>query len=68
VGIERIASIIGDRKFIGEKWMSRLQELGIPFCLRFPKNFKIKTSKGSWPPGKGIFEAFRRGRILASNG
>jgi IS4 transposase len=47
VGVERIASIIGDREFIGEKWMSRLQELGIPFRFRFPKNFKLKTPKGA---------------------
>jgi hypothetical protein len=45
---------------MGEKWVSRLQALGVRF--RFPKSFKIKTPNGSTqtadrPQGKRIFEA-----------
>jgi hypothetical protein len=47
LGIERIRAIVGDREFMGEKWVSRLQALGVPFCFRFPKSFKLKTPNGS---------------------
>jgi hypothetical protein len=66
VGVERIASIIGDREFIGEKWMSRLQELGIPFCLRFPKNLKTpkgETKTASEPLQKKKMVALRNGEL-----
>jgi hypothetical protein len=44
----------------------RLQALGVPFCFRFPKSFKIKTLNGSTqtanrPQGKRIFEALSDG-------
>ena len=47
LGVERIEAIVGDREFIGEKWVSRLQALGVPFCFRFRKSFKLKMANGS---------------------
>jgi hypothetical protein len=51
------------------KWVSRLQALGVSFCFRFPKSFKIKTPNGSTqtadrPKGKRIFEALSGGQYL----
>jgi hypothetical protein len=58
---------------MGEKWVGRLQALGIPFCIRFPKSLKLKTSKGSTPTadrpqGKRVFETFGRRPVFTFNG
>jgi len=39
-----IKMMLGDREFIGEKWIARLAELGIQFCLRI-KSDAIVTEK-----------------------
>ena len=36
-----IASLSGDREFIGERWMSWLQSQGIPFVLRLKENMYV---------------------------
>ena len=36
-----IASLSGDREFIGEKWMNWLESQGIPFVLRLKENMHI---------------------------
>jgi hypothetical protein len=61
LGVERIGAIVGDREFIGEKWVGRLRALGVPFCFRFRKSFKLKISNGSTQTadrlqGKRVFE------------
>ena len=40
-GTNRIEKITGDREFIGEKWLSWLQENNIPFVMRTPKSHLI---------------------------
>jgi hypothetical protein len=50
----------------------KLQALGVSFCFRFSKSFKLKTSNGSiqtagWPQDKRMFEAFKRRHIIISN-
>jgi hypothetical protein len=39
LGVERIGAIVEAREFMGEKWVGRLQALGVSFCFRFPKSF-----------------------------
>ena len=41
LGKDRIGLFLGDREFVGHKWLSFLKREGIPFCIRFPKNHKI---------------------------
>ncbi len=36
-----IASLSGDREFIGERWMSWLESQGIPFVLRLKENMHV---------------------------
>ncbi len=36
-----IAGLSGDREFIGERWMSRLESQGIPFVLRLKENMHV---------------------------
>lgn len=43
-GKERIGKIIGDREFIGGRWLFWLQKQGIPFVIRVPKNHLITFS------------------------
>jgi len=38
---QSIASLSGDREFIGERWMSWLESQGIPFVLRLKENMLI---------------------------
>jgi len=40
---QRIASLTGDREFIGERWMNWLENHGIPFVLRLKENMFIWT-------------------------
>jgi hypothetical protein len=58
VGVERIAYLIMDREFIGQKWLSWLKGEGILFCVRVPKHHCIiladgdKLTAASWKVGK----------------
>lgn len=46
-GKERILYLLGDREFIGEKWLSYLKNLGIPFSQRLKERGQsITNSKG----------------------
>lgn len=40
-GVERLASLAGDREFIGEKWVKYLAANKIPFFLRIKENMLI---------------------------
>ncbi len=46
-GKERIGKIIGDREFIGGKWLYWLQKQGIPFVIRIPKHHLITLIDGT---------------------
>lgn len=45
-GKERIGKVIGDREFIGEKWLSWLQTEDIPFLIRVPKHHLVHLADG----------------------
>ena len=45
-GKDRIGKIMGDREFIGEKWLSWLQTEQIPFIMRVPKHHLITFANG----------------------
>ncbi len=46
VGKNRIEFIVGDREFVGKKWISYLKSNHIPFCMRIPKNHNITLKNG----------------------
>jgi hypothetical protein len=46
VGVERIDILIGDREFIGHKWLKYLKDKGINFCMRVPKHHLIERFDG----------------------
>jgi hypothetical protein len=43
---ERINSVIGDREFIGMKWLKYLKDKKIDFCMRVPKSHSIILRNG----------------------
>jgi hypothetical protein len=44
LGTKRIGLFLGDREFIGHKWLKFLKDQGIRFCVRVPKHHKITRS------------------------
>jgi hypothetical protein len=46
VGKERIGLVIGDREFVGHKWMKYLKEKGLLFVMRLPKHHLIQRLNG----------------------
>jgi transposase len=47
LGKERIAVVVGDREFIGIKWIKYLKSNNIPFCMRVPKGHWITLKDGN---------------------
>jgi hypothetical protein len=41
LGAKRIGLFLGDREFIGHRWLKFLKSQGIRFCVRIPKHHKI---------------------------
>lgn len=46
IGKERIGLVVGDREFIGHKWISYLKNNGLKFVMRIPKSHLITTRDG----------------------
>lgn len=51
-GAERINSIMGDREFIGEKWIRFLDERAVPLYFRVRKNMLVSSEYGDIPIGQ----------------
>jgi len=47
LGKERIGLVIGDREFVGHKWMKYLKDNGLLFVMRLPKHHLIERFDGS---------------------
>lgn len=64
----KIASIMGDREFIGDKWMAYLKRNKIPFIMRLREN-QFVTRKGykSWTVAE-IAQSLRCKRRIIING
>lgn len=41
LGAKRIGLFLGDREFIGHRWLKYLKDMKIHFCVRIPKHHKI---------------------------
>ena len=46
VDIKRIGLVVGDREFVGQKWIKYLKYNGLQFVMRLPKHHLITTSNG----------------------
>lgn len=46
MGTERIGLVIGDREFVGHRWLKYLKDRGIHFVMRLPKHHTIHRLDG----------------------
>ncbi len=46
VDIKRIGMVVGDREFVGHKWIKYLKDNELLFVMRFPKHHLITTADG----------------------
>lgn len=60
-GVDKIASLLADREFVGKQWIEYLITTKIPFTIRIKCNFKIPDSQGRPKPAKSLFRNLRPG-------
>ena len=56
VSKERLALLVMDREFIGQKWLSWLKKNRIDFCVRVPKHHKILFQDGTFKSVEQLME------------
>ena len=61
-GVGCIASLLGDREFIGKAWLAFLIKSLIPFTIRVKCNHTIPNSRGILKPAKNFFRDLRLGQ------
>lgn len=54
LGAKRIGLFLGDREFIGHRWLKFLKDQGILFCVRVPKHHQIRQFLNVNTKGKKI--------------
>ena len=62
-GVNKIASLLGDREFIGEEWIKFLLDSRIPFTIRIKENFNIPNARGKMRPAKNFFRNLAPGEV-----
>ena len=67
-GVDKIASLLADREFIGDAWLAWLQEKAIPFHIRIRSNIKIANTRGRMVKARELFRDLKPGesRILSN--
>ena len=61
-GVDKIASLLADREFIGDAWLAWLQEKAIPFHIRIRSNIKIANTRGRMVKARELFRPQTRGK------
>ena len=62
-GKKRIRVILGDREFIGCKWLQFLIKEEIPFCVRLREGWQlVSNSRGNIVPVKKCFKGLKKGK------
>ena len=63
---ERVEILLGDREFIGPKWLEYLQEEKIPYSLRLKEDGQhLKDEKGDFVKPSVMFEKLRCGQQVS---
>jgi hypothetical protein len=63
-----LACVIGDREFVGERWMSWLHAADIPFVLRIKENMHIWNARHKPRQLSGMFASLRRRQKIVLKG
>lgn len=64
---ERIASLLGDREFIGTQWLKTLLTHAIPFVMRTRENICLANANGLMLPAKLLFRGIKIGKCCILN-
>lgn len=56
IGAKNMSYIVGDREFIGHKWLKWLKDKQIAFCVRVPKSHLIEKVDGSILQAEEVFK------------
>ena len=59
-GVDKIASLLADREFLGDQWLAWLQ--AISFHIRIRNNIKIANARGRMIKGNELFRDLRPGQ------
>ena len=62
-GVSKISSLLGDREFIGKRWIAFLVKHIIPFTIRVKCNHNIPNSRGILKPVKNFFRNLKPGEV-----
>ena len=65
-GVDKIASLLADREFIGDAWLAWLQEKAIPFHIRIRSNIKIANTRGRMVKARELFRDLKPGESASS--
>lgn len=64
----KVASLTGDREFIGNAWMAHLAAAGVPFTLRLKENqHVVRDGYETWPIER-IAQKLKRGQSMTLKG
>jgi hypothetical protein len=56
LGTSNIGLLLGDREFVGSKWLKYLKINKIPFCVRVPKSHLIENESGEILQAQSIWQ------------
>jgi len=63
-GVQNIASLLGDREFVGKAWFQFLKQLRIKFYLRLHKDTLVRNGRGKMVQAWRLFAATRINCVL----
>ena len=62
-GVPNIQCLLGDREFVGKKWLAFLQQKRIPFQMRLKKDTQVKNGRGQFVPAWRLFTTTRLNQV-----
>ena len=64
LGAKRIGLFLGDREFIGHRWLKFLNDQNILFCVRMPKHHQIRQFLNTGKKGKTIEQFLAKRKVI----
>jgi len=67
-GCDKILGLLGDREFIGDKWLNYLSDKAIPFYIRIKQNLTIGRAEGELVTANNIVKKLKNGEYMVLKG
>ena len=67
-GVDKISALLGDREFIGDLWLSFLENNQIPFYIRIKENLTIGRTGKELVTGNNLIRSLKNGEGIALKG